>query len=73
MPRILVPNPKACQVCLHCLLGFSYPISVHMLCILRNYICFIPIFSLVVLRKNFCRYLMGMTEKASRAVAFLSW
>jgi hypothetical protein len=54
-------------------LGFSYHIPVHMLCILRNHICFIPIFSLVILRKNFCKYLMGMTEKAHRVAAFLFW
>jgi len=31
-----------------------------------------PIFSLVVL-ENFCKYYLGMTKKARRAAASLSW
>jgi hypothetical protein len=68
MPRILVPNPRACQVCLHCI-GFSLSYALHS----RNHICFIPIFSLVCLEENFYKYLMGMTEKACRAIVFLFW
>jgi hypothetical protein len=42
-----------------------------MLCILGTIFVLSHIFS-CCLEENFCRYLMGMTEKARRAVAFLS-
>jgi hypothetical protein len=62
MPRILVHNPRACQVCLHCI-GFS--LSYLYICFaFKEPYCFIPIFSLVCLEENFYRSLMGMTEKA---------
>jgi hypothetical protein len=50
MHRILVPNPRACQVCLHCIGFFISYICSHALHS-RNHICFIPIFSLIVLGK----------------------
>jgi hypothetical protein len=51
-----------CQVCLHCI-GIFYHISVYMLCTLRNHICFITIFSLVVLKKIFADTWWGWQKK----------
>jgi hypothetical protein len=70
MPRILVHNPRVCQVCLHCI-GFSLS-YLYMCFAFGNHICFISIFSLVCFEENLCRSLMGMTKKARWAAYFLS-
>jgi hypothetical protein len=49
MPRILVPNPKAYQVFLHCI-NFSV-ISLHMLCILGTIFFLSLYFLLFALKK----------------------
>jgi hypothetical protein len=54
-------NPSACQVCLHCIVYLVIS-CLYFAFSLRNHICFIPMFSLVIL-KNLCRYLWGWQKK----------
>jgi hypothetical protein len=65
----LVPNPRALG--LIALLCFLHDICC-LPCNLGTIIVLPPLFFRVVLR-IFCRYYLGMTEKARRAAAFLSW
>jgi len=50
MPRILVLNPKASHVCLHCI---DFSLSLHMLCILGIIFVLSSYFLLFALRKIF--------------------
>jgi hypothetical protein len=64
-------NLSACYVHLHCI----FYIVISCACfayLLWNHFVYPYIVSLVVLR-NFCRYFIGMTDKARQATAFLSW
>jgi hypothetical protein len=55
----MVPNPMASGLIAY-LLAIFYMQS-------RNQLCFCPLFLL----REFCRYLLGKTEKAGRATIFL--
>jgi len=62
-------NPSACQVCL---LSLVYHI-LFMPCILFEEPSILSTMFFLVVLRNFCKYYLGMTEKAHQAVAFLSW